>query len=78
MKGRPAGQVYLQRAGRNAVSPGHQPGQRAMHDLVLGFDLPFMIAYGVIAVRIAAAVVFVRHDPFFSSGYPLVQPSDGH
>ena len=43
--------------------------------LVLSFNLPFMIAYGVIAALIAAAVVFVRRELFFSSRHPFVQPS---
>jgi membrane protease YdiL (CAAX protease family) len=34
--------------------------------LVLGFSLPFMIAYGTIAALIAAAVVFLRRKLFFS------------
>jgi uncharacterized protein len=34
--------------------------------LVLDFSLPFIIAYGVIAALVAAAVVFVRRDLFLS------------
>jgi hypothetical protein len=35
--------------------------------LVLGFSLPFMIAYGTIAAIVATVVVFVRRDLFFAT-----------
>jgi membrane protease YdiL (CAAX protease family) len=41
-----------------------------VYGLVLSFSLPFAIAYGVIAVVIAAAVVLLRRDLFFAKLAP--------